>query len=322
MKLLDPTLRSISLHDRSNPCEHIFEEDSLYAINAALAANRPLLVRGEPGTGKSQLARAAAKALGRPFVGKVLDAHTESTDLLWTLDAVERLAQAQVLGALGHVSPQEVRASLAESRFVSPGPLWWAFDWQSAATQANALDLEAPDTPPPEWRDGDGVVVLVDEIDKCEASVPNGLLEALGSGRFPGPARMPAIVQRGSAPLVVITTNEERALPDAFLRRCLVLQLELPLERAVLVDFLVRRGRAHAPQAEDSVLEAAAQLLVADRETWRERGLAPPGQAEYLDLVMAVVGQAGAKGAADQLQLLERIKAFALSKHPRDEAEA
>ena len=72
---------------------HVFDQPSIDAVNAALAAGRPLLVRGEPGTGKSQLARAAAKVLGRVFVSHVVDARTESRDLLWQFDAVRRLKQ-------------------------------------------------------------------------------------------------------------------------------------------------------------------------------------------------------------------------------------
>jgi hypothetical protein len=80
---------------------HLFEPRDIDAVNASLAAGRPLLVRGEPGAGKSQLARAAAQGLGRAFVSKVIDARTEARDLLWTFDAVRRLADAQVLGAGG-----------------------------------------------------------------------------------------------------------------------------------------------------------------------------------------------------------------------------
>src|SRR4051812_49021009 len=76
---------------------HVIDEESIDAINAALATARPLLVRGEPGTGKSQLARAAAVLLGRAFLAHAVDARTETRDLLWTLDAVARLATAQVM---------------------------------------------------------------------------------------------------------------------------------------------------------------------------------------------------------------------------------
>lgn len=80
---------------------HVFGADEVAAVNAAIAAKRPLLVRGEPGIGKSQLARATAAALGRAFVQIVVDARTESRDLQWHYDAVARLAEAQLVGALG-----------------------------------------------------------------------------------------------------------------------------------------------------------------------------------------------------------------------------
>src|SRR5512145_637776 len=80
---------------------HVLEKTAIHAVNAALAARRPLLVRGEPGTGKSQLARAAAVAMNRPFLSHVVDSRTTAEDLLWRFDAVGRLAEAQLAGALG-----------------------------------------------------------------------------------------------------------------------------------------------------------------------------------------------------------------------------
>ena len=110
---------------------HQFDEDSINALKTALAAQRPLLLRGNPGTGKSQLARAAAIALERLFVYDVVNAHTESQDLLWRFDAVARLAEAQSLQ--GQECTQEERKEVLDSkRYISPGPLWWALSWQSA----------------------------------------------------------------------------------------------------------------------------------------------------------------------------------------------
>ena len=79
---------------------HVIDRESILAVNAALATGRPLLVRGEPGTGKSQLARAVAQVLGRAFVQHAVDSRTETRDLLWSLDAVARLAEAQLIGSL------------------------------------------------------------------------------------------------------------------------------------------------------------------------------------------------------------------------------
>jgi MoxR-like ATPase len=302
------------------PCVHLFDEDSVFAVNAALAGERPLLVRGEPGTGKTQLARAAAAALGRGFLSRTIDSRTESRDLFWTFDAVARLAEAQVQGVLGVRDSEVLRRQLDERRFLRPGPLWWAFDWHGASQQAECAGIEPPPVPE-RWSPRNGCVVLLDEIDKADSSVPNGLLEALAMGRFEAPS-YPAGVSLSlelPRPLVVATTNEERALPDAFLRRCFVLHLSLPRETSELEGFLVERGRAHFPELEESSLERAASLLAGDRAEVLRRGLAPPGQAEFLDLLRAV-SSACPRDAERQRDLLDRIARFALKKHPEEQS--
>src|SRR6185312_13719856 len=105
---------------------HKFDLPSIRAVNAALAAQRPLLVRGEPGVGKTQLAEAVAAELQRAFYSYTVDSRTESRDLLWRFDAVMRLAEAQLYGVL-HPEPNEneVVRELAVKKFVHPGPLWW-----------------------------------------------------------------------------------------------------------------------------------------------------------------------------------------------------
>lgn len=293
---------------------HVIDEDSILAVDAALATGRPLLVRGEPGTGKSQLARAAAAALNRAFVHHSVDGRTETRDLLFTVDAVARLAMAQVMGALGSMDRGEIMRRIDILEFVQPGPLWWAFDWDSAREQANRLGVSEPLTPEG-FQPEHGVVVLVDEIDKADAAIPNGLLDALGHGRFDVPGRKEAVTRKPEpSPLVVITTNEERSLPDAFLRRCLVLHLALPEDRGALIDVLVARGRPHFPKCGAAVLTKAAELLAKDRDDYRRQDLAPPGLAEYIDLVHAVTGQRSAE--QEQLELLDRVAKFALRKHP------
>lgn len=296
---------------------HVLDDDSILAVNAALAAGRPLLVRGEPGTGKSQLARAAAEALGRAFVHHAVDSRTETRDVLWTVDAVARLAEAQVMGALKDIGHDEVRKRIDVAEFVQPGPLWWAFDWASASRQAARSGVSAP-AAPEGWTPDRGVVVLVDEIDKADSAVPNGLLDALGHGRFDVPGREAVTLQKEQPPLVVITTNEDRALPDAFLRRCLVLHLALPQDANELLLLLVARGRAHFPGCGDSVLQRAAQMVGEDRATMLRADLAPPGLAEYIDLLRAVQEQETVE--AKQTALLEQIAKFALRKHPSEAA--
>ena len=293
---------------------HVFTQDDVDAVNTALAAGRPLLVRGEPGTGKSQLARAVAHRLGRAFVSMTLDARTEPADLLWTLDAVRRLAEAQVAGA-AKISGEALDQRLAESCFAIPGPLWWAFRWESASQlqEANKATTSGPVQASGAAAEN-GVVVLIDEIDKADSSVPNGLLESLGQGRFLGPDGI-EIVATPPLPLVIVTTNEERALPSAFLRRCLVHQLRLPTDPEVLKVWLKNRGRAHFGEAlSEGVLHKAAKMLTEDRKTCLQRGVSPPGGAEYLDILRAVSQLA--EDDAERESLLDRIGKFALDKHP------
>jgi hypothetical protein len=113
---------------------HRFDRTSILAVQTALAAERPLLISGEPGVGKSQLARAVAQVSNVPFLYHVVSSRTEHTDLLYEYDAVSRLAQAQVLGRAD--AERDWKAELKEERFIRPGVLWWALDWEGARTQA------------------------------------------------------------------------------------------------------------------------------------------------------------------------------------------
>lgn len=288
---------------------HVFEKAHIDAINAALGAGRPLLVRGEPGIGKSQLARAAAQALKRNFLSFVADARSESRDLLWSFDAVARLADAQARVA---------EKDLSVDHYVTPGVLWWAFNWKSAGDQARLAKVPQP----PQSAQNSGAVVLIDEIDKADTDVPNGLLEALGSGQFCVRGRPDPICIDGEPPLVIITTNEERVLPDAFVRRCLVLHLSMPVEVAEVVSRLESIGHAHFGTAlacfNDSVatnlLRNAADLVAQERKLAHDRHWRPlPGQAEYIDLVRSVLLQAD--GNQDRIgELLATVGEFTLIK--------
>lgn len=313
LNFLDPELKELTLPETAGleASGHVFNRNSIVAINAALATRRPLLVRGEPGTGKSQLARAAAVALGRVFLSKVIDSRTESRDLLFTFDAVARLADAQVQGALQH-SPEEVRHQLRESKYIAPGPLWWAFDWIDATKQAKESGAAVPNGA----GNKAGAVLLIDEIDKADSALPNGLLEALGYGRFSRPGGG-FVTCKGVVPLTIITTNEERSLPDAFLRRCLVLELSWPKDAEELKAELLRWGRSHFPEVDETVLKDAAVILEEDRRLVQGRGLNPPGGAEYIDLVRAVVEQRP-KDTAGQKALLQEVRRYVLNKHPHE----
>lgn len=292
---------------------HVVDDDSLAAVEMSLATGRPLLVRGEPGTGKTQLAAAVAHALGRALLTHTVDARTEARDLLWTFDAVARLAEAQVLGARPQLTDAQIEDRIRVGRFVQPAVLWWALHWESAFAQAAVARVSPPWTPPG-WKPAQGVVALVDEIDKADASVPNGLLDAMGSGRFDVPGHPPVEMDAARWPLVIFTTNEERTLPDAFLRRCFVLHLGVPDVRDTLLTYLVARGRAHFKGCDDAVLREAAVLLADDREKYVGLQLAPPGVAEYIDLLRGVTRRRPGDPKA-QRDLLKQVGKFVLCKH-------
>lgn len=292
---------------------HQWSQREIDALELAVAARRPLLVRGEPGAGKTQLARAAAEHLKWRFESTTIHSRYEAQDLQYRFDAVKRLADAQSL--------QTTASTLGkcEADYWEPGPLWRVFDWASAC-QYGSWRKEAAQPEPT------GQVLLIDEIDKAESDLPNALLEVLGQRSF----RIPALglVVGGNAqrqPLVIFTTNEERELPAAFLRRCIVLTLDVEAEN--YAEWLQARGRAHFGQIKgvrsralmsSSVLTEAARQLCDDRRLAQNAGLPPPGVAEYLDLLYALHSLAP-EDALEQLKWLERLNTYVLRKHGRVE---
>jgi MoxR-like ATPase len=332
---------------------HLFEESAWNAVVAAIGTERPLLLRGEPGVGKTQMAEAVAARLQRALVWQVLDARTEPRELLYQVDAVRRLSEAQLCAAThGNTAEgiKKAREVMAPERFVVPGRIWWAFNHNTAATQSDRAQV-SHDYPADHWKGREGTVLLIDEIDKAEAEVPNALLEALGERRFSLPFGMGQVEVDGPDPIVIITTNEERSLPNAFVRRCVVHWLEMPGIDAQdgapsLVEWLVERGKAHFGRVglDESVMQAAAEQLRDDRQVAIERGWSTkPGLAEFLDLLRALVvvggvpvseplrgeatrgagakrkGKGGATSVIDvQMAWLNKLQKFVLQKH-RDE---
>ncbi len=334
---------NLTVRNPDKKLAHVFDEDDCYALWAAYSSGRPLLLRGAPGTGKSQMAKAIAEQLGWAFVSEVIQGNTELSDLHWHFDAVGRLGEAQVQA--GHGDSDKLAAALNPQHFLSPGAFWWAYDWEAAQKQYPKCKarLRAMPEYPEGWNNkSGGVVLLLDEIDKAEPDLPNGLLETLGHYQFTVPyldhvdcdqgdesAKNP-IKADPSRVLVVVTTNEERELPRAFVRRCFVhtLKMEDSVERLVSEqqdeaepkpdsdpirkrhDWLMARGRLHFGDAiSDKAYFMAAEMLWEDRDA-NPHSLYPPGLAEYIDLLTAI----HALDKSEQEARLERIAQYALQK--------
>lgn len=275
---------------------HLLSDDEVMALRVAEATGRPLLIQGEPGTGKSQLARVAAAVGNRQLMWLTVDSRTESSDLLWRFDAVARLGDAYARRA------DETPPPLAA--YIVPGVLWWAYNWESAKDQLGKLAasvttgeaVAAPTESPPEH----GVVLLLDEIDKAESDVPNGLLESLGSQGFRVPKLNLTVTKSNQLrpPLVILTSNGERELPAAFLRRCIVLTQSLPTTDTAFVKWMTDRARLHysklstvdaeGNELADSPLAQAAQMLWRDRQDADSHATYRPGLSEYLDLLTVI----------------------------------
>lgn len=254
------------LADRSTNVDYIYAEDVVLAVNLALATGRPLLVRGPSGTGKSSLARDIAVRTGRRLVEVHMTSRTETQDLLWQFDAIRRLQDAQI-DRLGE-----------DAAYVRPGPFWTAFDPVSAAAQQDIFAGGSEDgADPARAPTGEGAVLLIDEIDKADPDVPNNLLAVLGNLAFPVEP-LGQVVTCTRAPLVVITTNEEREMPAAFLRRCIELVITFP--DAAQLEAI---ARAHFPDYDPATIARLAALAIETMASERS-GVST---AEFLDLVQA-----------------------------------
>ena len=316
MKFLNQQANQIlaNLKDNKDKLPHVFDPKDIQAVNAALATGRPLLIRGEPGVGKTQMAKAVALVLARPLLSLVVDSRTESRDLLWHFDAIERLAEAQILGNI-EKDRDKAKQALAIENFIKPGPFWWALNWTDAKSKNNDCDPGAhcQNTGSPQ----NGCIVLIDEIDKAESDVPNGLLEVLSETHFSTPFGGGFRVELTGqpAPLVMITTNEERDLPPAFIRRCVVRHIKLPRDERGFKAALVERGKIHfGAELEDTVYQKAADLIYRERKACEEQQLNPlPGQAEYIDLLTAA-NQLKAQGL-DAGDAMDDVAEYIIKKH-------
>jgi len=288
---------------------YVMSDEIGLAVRVAEATGRPLLLRGEPGSGKSSLAAFIARQRQWRYYEHVVTSRTQARDLLWTFDSVRRLADAEV---------REHGEALNDYDYVEPGVLWWAFARGSAhrrgAPDGVSLARHAaePNARVNEGRSADHSVVLIDEIDKADPDMPNGLLVPLGSNEFTVTETATTIrPSPGGQQIVVITTNEERALPQAFLRRCVVLWLQLPKDAGAAADWLVTVAQAHHQgpytTADEALARAIAHELIALRADAARQALRAPSTAEFLDAVRACSTLKISVGSDDWARLRDLI---------------
>jgi MoxR-like ATPase len=222
---------------------YVATDDLRVAVNAAVALQRPLLVKGEPGTGKTILAEEIAKALGRPLIQWHIKSTTKAQQGLYEYDAVSRLRDSQ----LGDERVRDI------GNYIVKGKLWEAFD--------------APEAP----------VLLIDEIDKADIEFPNDLLLELDRMEF-FVYETRQVIKARQRPVVIITSNNEKELPDAFLRRCFFHYIRFPDP-----ETMARIVEVHYPGLKGDLIRDALTLFYEVRET---PGLKKkPSTSELLDWI-------------------------------------
>ncbi|WP_111734266.1 AAA family ATPase [Roseovarius amoyensis] len=228
---------------------YVATEDLTVAVNAAVTLERPLLVKGEPGTGKTELARQVADALGMEFLEWNIKSTTKAAQGLYEYDAVSRLRDSQ----LGDERVHDVR------NYIRKGKLWQAFE---ADTR---------------------LVLLIDEIDKADIEFPNDLLQELDRMEFHVYETGETIRAR-HRPVVIITSNNEKELPDAFLRRCFFHYIRFPDS-----ETMKRIVEVHYPGIKESLLTAALTRFYEVRD---QAGLKKkPSTSEVLDWLKLILAE-------------------------------
>jgi MoxR-like ATPase len=242
-------------------------EELVEVVNLAVYLERPLLLKGEPGCGKTRLARAVAYELEVPYEAWNVKSTSRAKDGLYTYDAVGRLRDAQ-LAAAGRLSDEKIQEIDEPHTYVRWGALGRAFQNEQRT------------------------VVLIDEIDKADIDFPNDLLLELDEQRFVVEETGEEIRAK-AAPIVIITSNDEKDLPDAFLRRCLFHYVEFPKR-----DRLIEIVKAFFPTSPEQLVDAIIDRFLQLREEMRKDK-----------------GDAGKKVSTSELMDWFRV----LSHYPQDE---
>lgn len=226
--------------------EYIINDDLMLTMNIAIKMNKPLLVKGEPGTGKTALAEAIAKSLGKDLIIWSIKSTTKAQDGLYQYDVVRRLYDSE----LGNEGVEDVR------NYIKLGKIGEAFTSEEQC------------------------VLLIDEIDKADLEFPNDLLWELDRMEFYIP-ETDETIRAKNKPIVVITSNAEKELPDAFLRRCAFHYIDFPDEK-LMRDIIL----AHYPDIEDKLVEQVLDAFFYVREYFELKK--KPSTSELLDWIRAI----------------------------------